>query len=220
MKIRRIVIADDHPVYRLGLASFLSKFPLVQILKEVPDGLQLLDFIEQHEFELLVLDLDMPEQSGIEFLRHLQDRTYTFKILVITKHSESSIVKEVLDLGVDGYLLKGADLTELTCAVQALLNEGTFFSSSIKNNLPIKSKQMQDFFEAYALTKREREIILLIAGTYSDIQIGDQLDISNQTVSVHRKNIMRKIGVSTTRDLVRLIYKNQLKLKSKTLQNN
>ncbi len=216
MKICRTVIADDHPVYRLGLAKFLSKFPPVEVLKEVENGLQLLHFIDQYEFELLILDLDMPEQTGIEFLRHIKNRTYSFKILVITKHSESSIVKEVLSSGVDGYLLKGADLTELTCAVQALLNDQTFFSDQIKIAVSSNNTALQDFFKHYELTKREKQIIVLVAETYTDVEIGEQLGISDQTVNVHRKNMMQKIGVSTTRDLVRLIHKNRFNNKRTT----
>jgi DNA-binding NarL/FixJ family response regulator len=208
MKISKLVLADDHPVYLSGLSAFLSKMPHIEIVGTALDGTTLLQLLPTLALDLLLLDLDMPNQTGIEVLQILKKKYYPFKILVLTKHNEAAIVKEVIQLGVYGYLLKTNHLDEIPQAIDSVLQGKFYWGKGIINDI-WTGEDLKSVAQNYPLTKREQEILAWIATAKSDKEIGDQLEISDKTVGVHRKNIMRKIGVSTTRDLVRLIYKAQ-----------
>ncbi len=209
MKIYKLVLADDHPVYLSGLSAFLNKMPYVEIVATALDGTTLLQLLSTLTFDLLLLDLDMPNQTGIEVLQNLKRKDYPFKILVLTKHNEAAIVKEVLELGVNGYLLKTNHLDEIPQAIANVLQGKSYWGKGIAINDIWTEEDLKLVAKSYPLTKREQEILAWIATAKSDKEIGNQLEISDKTVGVHRKNIMRKIGVSTTRDLVRLIYQAQ-----------
>ena len=214
----RTVIADDHPIFRKGLCCHLAQLsqPAFNIVAETGNGRQALQACEEYEPELLVLDMNMPVLDGIGVLDALEEKATKPYTLVLSAYEHPKMIRAALDAGADGYLLKSAKLEDLHAAVKTLLKGETFISEGAqlnkprsrraKNGLSEKYAAVDVFVKKYNLTKRELEILELITQALSNKEIGKTLYISDQTVSVHRKNIMRKLGVSNTAGLIKTAY--------------
>jgi len=203
MQIVKIVIADDHQLFVAGLKSLFTDtedmtFKIVGIAN---DGDEALALLRKTQPDVLILDLNMPERDGLD--------------------DDAKIVKTAFKAGVDGYSLKTSGKDELMEAIRVILSGKTFFGKGVRLNDPFemvngkRQKKEKDPFEdrfikKYNLTKREIEILRLITLALSNKEIAKELFISDQTVSVHRKNIMRKLGVSNTAGLIKVAYDNKL----------
>ncbi|MEL6866514.1 MAG: response regulator transcription factor [Bacteroidota bacterium] len=217
----KIVIADDHHLFIAGLKTILGnvegyEFDFVGIAHT---GESLLPLLKKCKPELLLLDLNMPERDGLDVLGSIREDYPDLKILALTMYDESKIVKSAFKSGVDGYVLKNVSKNELIRAITEVLAGNTFLGEGVKLNAILetvpKHTDAAVFFEdkfikKYNLTKRELEILRLISQAMSNKEIAKELYISDQTVSVHRKNIMRKLGVSNTAGLIKIAYDNSL----------
>lgn len=214
----RTIVADDHTLFRLGLRQFLTqcKTPSFHLIEEATDGKQALAFCKEYRPDLLILDMNMPEIDGLGVLASLAERPAAAYKLVLCEYSSSKIVRAALEAGADGYLLKSGNPEELCRAVAQIRSGETFLGAGVQLN---KTRRQQakkllaqrymaedPFLKKYSLTKRELEILQLITQAMSNKEIGKTLYISDQTVSVHRKNIMRKLGVSNTAGLIKAAY--------------
>ena len=214
-----LLIADDHRLYVESLVIALehqSTIP-VKILATVNNGDELLQNLHSHKPDLILLDLNMPVMNGLEVIPVIRSEYPDLKILVVTKYSDPKFVKECLQThGVSGYVLKTSSLAELLDGIYQV-NRG---QSYLSRGLQIYPKETYDgeepnlfdetFLAKYNLTRRELEILSLIAHAKSNAEIADGLFISPQTVGAHRKNIMRKLNISSTAGLVRFAIENQL----------
>lgn len=213
-----IVIADDHHLFIAGLRSVLRESGKLSynIIGVAHTGKSLLELLKSKEPALLLLDLNMPEQDGLSVLDVLKEQYPNLKIIALTNYDEVKLVKSAFKSGVDGYVLKNIGINELHRAIEEVMEGKTFLGKGVKlNNTPgpatPESIQYEDkFIKKYNLTKRELEILKLIALALSNKEIAKELFISDQTVSVHRKNIMRKLGVSNTAALIKISYDNKL----------
>lgn len=224
MEIVKIVIADDHQLFIQGLKSLLNyedeevSFKVVGIAN---DGNEALELLKRANADVLMLDLNMPEKDGLDILVQVKEQFPTLRILALTMYDETKIVKTAFKAGVDGYALKTIGRDELINAIKEILTGRTYFGEGVKLNDPLamltnkniekKPDPFEDrFIKKYNLTKRELEILRLITLALSNKEIAKELFISDQTVSVHRKNIMRKLGVSNTAGLIKVAYDNSL----------
>ena len=216
-----VVIADDHQLFITGLKSILSDIEGYEInLTDIAnDGEELLTILKKNVPDLLILDLNMPERDGLDVLDVIRDQYDDLKILALTMYDESKIVKSAFKSGVDGYVLKTSGKEELVRAIIEVLDGRTFLGKGVSlNSLTSKASRKSDnayhfedkFIKKSNLTKREFEILRLISLALSNKEIAKELFISDQTVSVHRKNIMRKLGVSNTAGLIKIAYDNSL----------
>ncbi|MEL7021207.1 MAG: response regulator transcription factor [Bacteroidota bacterium] len=221
MHILKIIIADDHPIFLEGLKLVLQRHPHfeVQIVAEAQDGQQLLDLLRKTSCDLLVMDLNMPIRDGFDVLENLSYAHQSMKTIVLTMYDDPKIVKAAFKAGVNGYLLKGNDIQEMYMAIEEVMSNQTFMGEnvgmgqihSVSDLNPSASTLYVDrFTKKYNLTRRELEVLRLISDAMSNKEIAKELYISDQTVSVHRKNIMRKLGVSNTAGLVKIAYHNSL----------
>lgn len=214
-----LLIADDHRLYVESLVIALehqTTIP-VKILATVNNGDELLQNLHSHSPDLILLDLNMPVMNGLEVIPVIRSEYPDLKILVVTKYSDPKFVKECLQIhGVSGYVLKTSSLADLLEGIYQV-NRG---QSYLSRGLQIYPKETYDgeeptlfdetFLAKYNLTRRELEILGLIAHAKSNAEIADGLFISPQTVGAHRKNIMRKLNISSTAGLVRFAIENQL----------
>lgn len=221
MQTVRIVIADDHQLFIAGLKTILSgtdeqKFEIVGIAN---DGESVIQLLKTTPADLLILDLNMPERDGLDVISSIRGQYSDLRIIALTMYDESKIVKSAFKSGVDGYVLKNSGMDELDEAISEVLAGRTFLGKGVWLNSSmehLKSKnpdafQFEDrFTKKYNLTKRELEILKLITLALSNKEIAKELFISDQTVSVHRKNIMRKLSVSNTAGLLKIAYDNSL----------
>jgi DNA-binding NarL/FixJ family response regulator len=205
----KILLADDHVMFRRGIKSLIQGMDNVEVVGEAGDGLELLKLLKEINPHLVILDISMPKLRGLEATREIKNLDPAVKVLILSMHKEREYLYHALTAGAEGYLLKEDADGELISAIETLRRGGTFIS-------PLLSTQMADIFvdkfqaggearEAAGepLTIREREIVKLIAEGKSSKEIGELLYISSRTVQHHRSNIMRKLSLKKTADLVK-----------------
>ena len=182
------------------------------------NGNQAIELLESQRPDLALLDLNLPGKDGLEILQYIFKKKLPTKTLVLTMYSDPKVVRKALKSGAAGYLLKDQDAGELTSAIREVMRGKTYLGKGLSEMVnstklmgrPSKETYQDTFPKIHYLTKREAEILNLIAQAMSNKEIAQELFISDQTVSVHRKNIMRKLGVSNTAGLVKIAYDNSL----------
>ena len=221
MRTIRTIIADDHRIFIEGLKTVLSRERAIryEVLEAFYDGGTLIKEIKRLDAELLILDLNMPEKDGLEVIKYIRKEAIPIRVLAFTMYEDPKIVKMAFKLGVDGYILKDKRMDELFQAMDSLVEGETYVGEGValSNGLFEHRKAEKGlvvfedrFIRKHNLTKRELEILHLITQALSNKEIAKELFISDQTVSVHRKNIMRKLGVSNTAGLIKVAYDNSL----------
>ena len=205
MNIIKIYIADDHQLLIDGLISALSDYPYLEIVGTANNGKKVLNDIYLSKPDVLLLDLNMPQADGLQVIEKLKTTAKHIKILVLSNYNANHIIKEVQQKGADGYLLKNGSINDLVTAIHQVANGKSVF----ENVIPATQKKeagyfMDDFMKEYLLTKREHDILLLMAKGKSSNEIGDTLFISAATVSTHRRNILKKLGLKRTSEIMNL----------------
>ncbi|MFZ1704110.1 MAG: response regulator transcription factor [Saprospiraceae bacterium] len=219
----KAVIADHQSMFTEGLQAILNnmKSPPIKIVGIVHQAEEITKFTS-FQFDILILDIGIFAQSGMDLIQDIKKSKPEIKIIVLTTYSESSIVREAFLKGVDGYLLKTGQIIELFECVDDVLHQKTYIGEGIrispekkgikKNADPILSYKVYEdrFLLKQKLSRREAEVLRHIVLSKSTKEIAEELYISNQTVSAHRKSIMRKLGANSTANLIKFALENQL----------
>lgn len=210
----KILIADDHSLVREGLKQILELESDMQIVGQAGDGEEAIMLLQQTKPDIVILDINMPKMNGIQTLRRMKDMDYTTKIIMLTFHEEEEYIRETLNLGANGYVLKDAESESLTKAIREVYNGGTSTPTHIMNSnfeeqfLHGKTNSEK---EKRKLTKREYEVLTLIAEGISNKEIASRLFISEKTVKNHVSSVFKKIGVSDRTQAAIYAYKCQIK---------
>lgn len=195
----RIVIAEDHTILREGLKSLLSTNRELEVVAEAEDGLSAIRNVENQKPDLILMDLSMPRMNGLEAIKEIKRRFPDTKILALTVHKTDEYIHQALQAGAEGYVLKDATHRELESAILNVLNGKGYLSPDVSRKVIegyLDGKSSQQTESTWAtLTKREREIIKLIAEGYKNREIADYLCISTKTVDKHRTNLMKKLDL-------------------------
>ncbi|WAC40118.1 response regulator [Pedobacter sp. SL55] len=201
----KIYIADDHQLLIDGLISALSDYAYIEIIGTANNGKKVLNDIFLNKPDVLLLDLNMPQVDGLQVIEKVKATANNVKILVLSNYSANHIIKEVQQKGADGYLLKNGSINDLVAAIRQVAN-GNLLFENITSAIQKKETAyfMDDFMKEYLLTKREYDILLLMAIGKSSNEIGDKLFISAATVSTHRRNILKKLGLKRTSEIMNL----------------
>lgn len=202
----KLILADDHKLFREGVRSILENVDEIQIVDEVDNGRALIASLRAKQTDLVILDISMPGISGIEACRLIHKEYPCLKILILSMHGEESFVHSAIEAGASGYLPKEIDHTELIEAILTIYKGGSYFSKDISSKL-ISSYLTKD---KQHLTPREKEIIVLVCDGLSNKEIADKLSISVRTVDCHKNNILQKLGLKSSVDLVKYALKNEL----------
>ncbi len=196
---KRIFIAEDHAILRDGLRAMLASLPDCEIIGEAEDGREAIRGVQSGKPDLVILDLSMPRMNGMEALKEIKKISPETKVLVLTIHSGDEYVLPVLKAGADGYMLKYDTQAELMSAIKSILAGKQYLSPGVSKQViegyleggaTLKSKSSWE-----TLTRREREILKLIAEGYKNREIADFLCISEKTVVKHRANLMEKLDI-------------------------
>jgi DNA-binding NarL/FixJ family response regulator len=193
-----VIIVDDHKLFRDGLKFILSESAIAEVVAEASNGREFLDLLTKIKPDLVLMDINMPQMNGIESSKRALEIFPDLNILVLSMYGDEEYYNTMIDLGVKGFLLKDADTSELKIAIAKILEGGTYFSQQLLLNI-INSRQVQGTVK---LTKREKEILLLICQGHSNNRISDELHISSRTVERHRAELLDKTQSSNSISLV------------------
>jgi DNA-binding NarL/FixJ family response regulator len=212
MSAVRILIADDHELFRRGVAAELTQVPGWVVSGEATNGRDAVALAAQLKPDVVVLDLTMPEFNGLETARQIIAADPGARILILTAHESEQLVREVLSAGARGYVLKSDAGRILVAALQALLEGRSFFTSNVAR-MVLDGYLRNESIEApttQTLSTREREIVQLLAEGNSNKDIARALNISVKTAETHRSNVMRKMGFESLAELVRYAIRNNI----------
>jgi DNA-binding NarL/FixJ family response regulator len=202
----RVIIADDHSLFRQGLKLILMDLNDIEVIADVPNGKELVEIAGILEPDLVIMDINMPFLSGIEASKILARDHPEIKILVVSMYGDEQYYNSVIENGVKGFILKDADNSELKTAVRDILNGKTYFSQELLLRL-IRSKQTPANIN---LTSREQEILELICQGLGTAEISAKLFLSDRTIENHKANLFAKTGCKNSLSLVIFAFKNNL----------
>ncbi|MBM7562401.1 response regulator [Fusibacter tunisiensis] len=195
----RIVIVDDHALIREGLKKLLELDPKFEIVGLADNGKKALEIVEKKNPDVVLLDINMPELNGIECLKKLKQQFSDVKVIMLTIHDDSEYLIETVNIGAEGYVLKDADVSQLSNAIQKVHNGEIYIHPSLSGVLVKEYKRKEDTYNDLRnrrLTKRELEVLKLIAQGINNRDISGQLFISEKTVKNHISSIFKKLGVN------------------------
>ena len=205
----RVVIADDHTVVRQGIRIVLEEVPGLEVVGEAGDGAGALRLIAKFKPDVAVLDVTMPEKSGLEVAKELRESDSDIGILILSMHDDPEYVLQAVRAGADGYVLKDVAPSELRDAIQAVASGKEFFAERVTHQLSVGLREELEHEQRRArigsLTGREVEVLVRIADGNTNREIGEELGISPRTVETHRERVMAKLRVRTVAGLTRLV---------------
>ena len=199
----RILIADDHPVLRSGLRVLLGADPDLEVVGEAGTGEETLRLAQELRPDVVLLDIGMPGESGIETVRRLKAELPALKVLFLTMHEEEGMMLEALGAGGDGYLIKRADDAEIIHAIRVVGRGDVYVHPAMTRALLSQAEPPERSQEPVEpLTRREIDVLRLLARGNTNRQIAELLGLSTRTVESHRANLMGKLGLSSRVELV------------------
>ena len=213
MKTVRILIADDHEVAREGMRLLLERQPNWEVCGVAKTGRDAVEQAKTLQPDIVVLDMGMPELNGLEAARQIKSLLPTTELLIFTGHENEELIREVFDAGAKSYILKAGAAEHLVEAIHALSQHKPFFTTKVAEVVFAKFMDGPGRDPAQGeerLTKREREIVQLIAEGASNKEVAQKLGVSLRTAETHRANVLRKLNLSSVADLVRYAIRNNI----------
>ena len=214
MKPVRVIIVDDHKLFRKGMAAMLNSVDGLEMIGEAGNGVELLELLTTTSADVILMDLDMPEMDGMEATPKVRALYPEIKILVISMHQEDKFILHLMENGANGYLLKDAEPEEVEEAIFSVVQNGFYFTDHISKvmltGLVKKEKIIPTFNAQINLTQREKDVLDGICQELTTKEIADKLFLSPRTVDGYRNNLMEKIGAKNTAGLVVFAAKNGL----------
>ncbi len=208
----RVLIVDDHAILRDGLKSLLSVEPDIQVVGEAATGAQALKMIRQLHPDVVLMDITMPDMTGLEATEVIKKGYPEIKVIALTVHENETYLKRMMQVGASGYVVKRAAAKELTTAIRTVMKGGVYIHPSIAGHLVSAAVQSPEpSREAVKnLSEREWQVLRLIALGFTNKQVADRLALSVKTVETYRARIAEKLNVRTRADLVRFAIKHGL----------
>jgi two-component system response regulator NreC len=205
MNTTKVLLVDDHQIIIDGMKSLLQNSDDIKVSGEANNGREALRIMEILEPDVVLMDIDMPVMNGIDTLKEIGKRFPQVKVIILSMHNEAGMIKSLMNIGAQGYLLKSCAQDELISAIRKVAAGQSYFSTEVTLSLlnPDQSNQPTEL-----LTDRETEILKLIAEGFSNKEIGSKLFISHRTVDTHRTNLMKKLDVSNIAGLISYAIRN------------
>jgi len=210
----KIILADDHRIFRDGIKSLLSDYEFIDIIGEVSSGIELLNILKTLNPDIVIVDITMQGISGIEAAEQISHLYTEIKIMILSMHTNEEFVTNSIKAGAKAYLPKDSSKEELIEAIKTLYEGGEYYSKLVSDNFMKnyfkKYKVEQNLKENDDLTQREIEILKLAANGVSNKEIADKLFISVKTVDAHKNHIMQKLKLKNTAEMVLYAVKNKI----------
>lgn len=212
----RVILADDHPIVRQGLRQMIESDPHLCVIAEASNGLEALDLIKQHQPQIALIDVDMPEMDGFAVAREIERRRIAVEIIFLTMHSKPEIFYAAMDAGAKGFVLKDSAVSDIVASIKAVA-AGKSYISPILSNLLINRRRREAELAAAepgleTLSPTEIKVLKMIAEGQSSVEIAEILFISRRTVESHRANISRKLNLQGNLSLVKFALENKNEL--------
>jgi DNA-binding NarL/FixJ family response regulator len=209
----KIIIVDDHKIFREGIKSLITTEKIASVIAEAKDGQEFINLLDNNFPDVVLMDISMPIMNGLEATKIAIQKYPNLNILVLSSYSDSDYHQKMVEAGVKGFILKDSGMAELQEAIEHISKGECFFLNELlKNIIKLGSKtntKKREIIEG-SLSKREIEIVILICGGMSNEEIAEKLFISKETVKGHRKNIMFKTECNNTASLVMYAIKNEI----------
>lgn len=204
----KVFIIDDHPMVVAGLNSLIGRLANIEVAGAVSNAFDAIPFLKKNTIDVILLDINLPDISGIDLCKKIHKEFPAIKILGISTFSERSYISRMIENGASGYLIKSASANEIAEAIDTVLKDKMYLSVSMEHIA--KPLSIIPSHNLPALTKREKEILQLISEGLTNNQIAEKLFISPLTVDSHRKNLLTKLNVNNTASLIKLAVQNGL----------
>ncbi len=212
---KTILIVDDHHLVLDGLSAMIQQHTEFEIIGTASNGKEAVKIAEHMKPDITLMDVDMPIMNGLEATRRIKELHSELKVIILTMHNEASLIKKVMEIGADGYVLKNADQDEFLSALKAVEKGKSYFSAEVTQSLLNPDQKQNSSFNLdpdsvllSKLTEREIEVLKLIAEGFSNKEIGEKLFISHRTVDTHRTNLMKKLDAHNIAGLIKFAIKN------------
>lgn len=209
----KIIIADDHPIFRNGLKQIIEEDENIEIIGIADNGEKALSIIEELNPEIALLDIDMPKMTGLQVLKELKKLKSGSKVIFLTVFSSEDIFDEAMELGVNGFVLKDCAVNDIVECINKVAGDNYYISPSISNllmNRRIKIKKLEnDNPNLLSLTKSELKILKSISEGKTSKEIGEEMFISYKTVENHRSNMISKLGLKGSFSLIKFALENR-----------
>jgi DNA-binding NarL/FixJ family response regulator len=199
----KVLIADDHRILLDGLVNMLQDSPNIEVVSTAANGEEVLLKLPSYYVDVLLMDIQMPVLDGYETAKIVKERFPDTRILILSMHSERIFIEKLYSTGISGYLLKSAGKDEIISAIEKVANGEKYYSAEVTTAILNRESNKLATITSSELTRREREILQLISSGLSNPAIAEKLFLSTDTIKTHRKNIMRKLDVNNTAQLVK-----------------
>ena len=206
----RIIITDDHQLFRNGLKILLNAFPEFEVTGEASNGEEFLRVLKESPADIALMDINMPEMDGIEATRKGLKLCPDIDIIALSMYGEEEYYYKMVDAGAKGFVLKGSDISEVKEAILTVRKGGSYFSQELLYHVIQKIKHRENESRSANLSRREKEILLKICEGLSNQEIADALFISKRTVDKHRANLLGKTNSKNTASLILFAIRNKL----------
>ena len=210
MEKTRIIIADDHQLFRNGLKILLNAFPEFEVTGEASNGEEFLKMLKTTHADVALMDINMPEMDGIEATRKGLKISPEMDIIALSMYGEEEYYYKMVDAGAKGFLLKDSDISDVKDAILTVRKGGNYFSQELLYHVIQKIKHRENESKSANLSKREKEILFKICEGLSNQEIADNLFISKRTVDKHRANLLGKTNSKNTASLILFAIRNKL----------
>lgn len=200
----RLMIVDDHQLFIDGLILILEKEASLQVVATANNGVDALQQLRSIACDVVMLDVEMPQMDGLESCKQIRKLYPETKIIALTTYDRSGVIRQMLQSGASGYLLKNTNKNEFIKAIATVAEGGTYLSSSASQSLINSIMNRTESGSLPQLTRREKEVLQLISQENSSQEIADQLHLSPNTIEYHRKNLFSKLNVKNVAGLIRV----------------
>lgn len=205
----RIVVLDDHTLFRVGLIAILGKDPDIKVVAEYSEFAQLKPLIPTLQADVVLLDLSLNDENGLDIAKYIKHANASLKVVILSSHKEEFYIINALEAEVDGYIHKDASPEELLKGLHKVIRGESFFSLEISslliNNIYNRPKAGLPF-----LTNKEKEVISYLVDGFSSKEIADKLDVSPRTIETHRANVLNKFNLKNTTELIKKIIEQKI----------
>lgn len=207
----KILIADDHYLVREGIKLMLDHTKNIKVVADFQNGKEVINFLEKdNNIDIILMDINMPLLNGIEASRIIKEKYNEIKIIAITMHNEQSFIIDMFNSGVDGYVLKESGIEDLLEAIETVAQGKNYFTNDVSVKLINNFVNPKEEQQRKLISPKETEIIKLVALGKTNNQIGEILSVSSRTVESHRRNILRKLNLKNTAEMINYAIKEEL----------